>query len=95
MTLKMRLERILASTCRQKIIKAAAKAGQIHMMELVRRVNSTHDQVSRNLKILIEEKIVVIKKYGRVKIIQLNGENERTLIILKALNLLERGQHEG
>jgi DNA-binding transcriptional ArsR family regulator len=85
----LNLRWILASSCRQKILEALAKAEQIHMMELIRKVNSTHNEVSRNLEILTEENIIRVKKYGRLKIIQLNRENEKTRVLLRALHLLD------
>ena len=65
------------------------KVEQTHMMELVRRVNSTHGEVSRNLKILEKESVLTIRKYGRMKIIRLNRENRGTQALLKALRILE------
>ena len=71
------------------------KVGQTHVMDLVRRVNSTHGEVSRNLRILDEEGIITIRKYGRMKIIQLNRENISTQALLKALRILEEAHIHG
>ena len=57
-------------------------------MELVRRTNSTYNQINRNVRILKSEKIVIVKTFGRLKIIQLNRENDKTRALLKALNIL-------
>ncbi|TET63899.1 transcriptional regulator [Candidatus Bathyarchaeota archaeon] len=86
----MLLKQILASTCRQKIVETLARVEQIHMMELVRKTNSTYSQISRNLRILSEEGVVTVKRFGRVKIVQLNRESEKTQALLKALNVLAR-----
>jgi DNA-binding transcriptional ArsR family regulator len=59
-------------------------------MELVRKTNSTYSQINRNLEILLEEDIVTLKHYGRMKIIKLNRESEKTRALLKALNILDR-----
>ena len=85
----MHLGRILASTCRQEILKTLTRMKQTHVMDLVRKVNSTHGEVTRNLSILADEKIIVVKEIGRMKIIQLNRNNERTQHLLRALNILE------
>jgi len=66
--------------------------GQTHMMDLVRRVNSTYSQVNRNIEILEWEGIVVTKKLGRMKMIQLRREDEKTKAILKALEILKQQQ---
>ena len=59
-------------------------------MELVRRTNSTYNQINRNVRILKSEKIVIVKTFGRLKIIQLNRENDKTRALLKALNILNK-----
>jgi len=56
---------------------------------LVRLVNSTYNQVDRNLRILEEEGIIGIKRYGRMKMIELKLENPRTQTLLKTLHQLE------
>ena len=80
----------MASTCRQKIIATLARVQQTHMMDLVRKVNSTYTQVNRNLHILEQEDIVESRYYGRMRMIRLNRENPRTEAILKALRILRR-----
>jgi len=67
-----------------------ASVGQTHMMDLVRKVNSTYTQVNRNLQILEQEDIVVSRFYGRMRMIRLNHENPKTEAILKALRILRR-----
>jgi len=82
------LGRLMASSCRQKILENLSKVSQTHVMDLVRRVNSTYGQVNRNLQILEQEGIVNIRYYGRLKIIKLNRENPKTVTLLKALRIL-------
>ena len=86
----MDLRRLIASSCRQKILETLSKVGQTYVMDLVRKVNSTYTQVNRNLGILEKEGIVKSKRYGRVRIIRLNRENPKTEAILKALEILRR-----
>jgi len=57
-------------------------------MDLVRRVNSTYTQVSRNLQILEKENIITIRTYGRFRMVRFNRENPRAEAILKALAIL-------
>lgn len=66
--------------------------GQTHMMDLVRRINSTYSQVNRNIEILEWEGVVITKKLGRMRIIQLKREEEKTKAILKALEILKQQQ---
>ena len=86
----MDLRRLMASSCRQKILETLSRLGQTHMMDLVRKVNSTYTQVNRNLKILQQEDIVESEYYGRMRVIKLNRENPKTEVLLKALRMLRR-----
>ncbi|MDH5494658.1 MAG: hypothetical protein OEY24_03015 [Candidatus Bathyarchaeota archaeon] len=72
------------------MLETLAKIETIHVMELVRKTNSTYNQINRNLRILVEENVVMVKHYGRLKIIQLNRESEKTRLLLRALYLLDR-----
>jgi DNA-binding transcriptional ArsR family regulator len=86
----MRLEQIIASSCRQKMLLALAKVRKTHVTQLVRMINSTYNQVNRNLAILENEKIVKTERLGYLRIVELNIENPRTLALLRALELLDK-----
>ena len=83
------LGRLIASSCRQKILEALSNLGQTHVMDLVRMVNSTYGQVNRNLLILEQEGVVTTRYYGRLRIIKLNRENPKTVILQKVLKMLK------
>lgn len=57
-------------------------------MKLVVIVNSTYNEVDRNLRILEREGIINQSHVGRRRIIRLNSKNEKTLVTLKLLKLL-------
>jgi predicted transcriptional regulator len=82
------LGRLIASTCRQRIVEALSEVRQTHITDLMRRINSTYGQVNRNLLILEHEGIVNVQYYGRLRMIKLNRENPRTITLLKILRLL-------
>jgi predicted transcriptional regulator len=84
------LKRLLASTCRQKILEVLSHVGQTYMMDLVRRLNSDYTQVSRNVAIFAKEGVVTIIACGRMKIIRLNREKPKTVALLKALEILRK-----
>jgi len=86
----MRLEQIIASSCRQKMLLALAKVRKTHVTQLVRMINSTYNQVNRNLAILENEKIIKTEKLGYLRIVELNVENPKTMLLLKALELLDK-----
>jgi predicted transcriptional regulator len=85
----MDLEMILASSCRRRILKVLWRIGKANVMQLVRKVNSTYSQVNPNLQILEKEGIIIDEHFGRMRIIRLNNENPKTIILLQALKLLE------
>jgi predicted transcriptional regulator len=58
------------------------------MMELVRKTNSTYNQVNMNLRILADEGIVFDRHLGRMRSIRLNKENLKAQRLLKALRIL-------
>ena len=83
------LDVILSSSCRRRILKILWRMGRTNVMELVRRVNSTYNQVNSNLQILQKEGIVFDEHFGRMRTIRLNKENPTTVILLEAIKLLE------
>ena len=58
-------------------------------MMLVRIVNSTYNEVDRNLRILEGAGIITQQRLKRKRIVCLNLENKKTLALLKALKILE------
>lgn len=85
----MELKRLVASSCRQKILKLLSKSEGINVMGLVRKINSTYNETNRNLKIFEEEGIVLNSYCGRIRYIRLNRENPKTTVLLQALKNLE------
>lgn len=58
-------------------------------MGLVRIVNSTYNEVDRNLQILEGEDMITQQYFGRKRIIRLNFENKKTQLLLEAIRILE------
>ena len=85
----MGLSKILRSSCRQRILKALSENKEVSMMKLVRIINSTYNEVDRNLRILEGAGLINQLYFGRKRIIRLNLENKKTLAMLKALKILE------
>jgi DNA-binding transcriptional ArsR family regulator len=70
-------------------LKALSEKKEITIMKLVRIVNSTYNEVNRNLQILENEGSITQGYIGRKRIIRLNLKNNKTLILLKILKILE------
>jgi DeoR/GlpR family transcriptional regulator of sugar metabolism len=86
----MRLEQIIASSCRQKMLLALAKVKETHVTQLVWMINSTYNEVRRNLEILHDEGIVKFTSYGNLKMVELERGNQKTEKLLNALRALQR-----
>ena len=67
----------------------ASKKVEAEKRGIVRKANSTHREVNRNLQIMEGEGVVRRKRFGRILIISLNSENPKTVALLKALKMLE------
>jgi DNA-binding transcriptional ArsR family regulator len=90
----MNLETLMASSCRRRILRVLSSSGRTNVMKLVRKVNSTYNQVNSNLQILQKEGIVLDERCGRMRVIRLNKENPRTARLLKALKILETPERQ-
>jgi DNA-binding transcriptional ArsR family regulator len=85
----LELKKLLASSLRQKILKSLSERKEINVMGLVRRINSTYNEVNRNLTILEREGIITDARCGRMRLIRLNRENPKTVLLLQVLKQLE------
>jgi DNA-binding transcriptional ArsR family regulator len=83
------LYRILASSCRTKILLVLYQNRHIHVMELVRKVNSTYNQFNSHIQVLQKEGIVTDERLGRQRFVKLKRESPKTLLLLEALRILK------
>jgi DNA-binding transcriptional ArsR family regulator len=88
----VKLQQVIASSCRQKILVSLSRNKETYITKLVRDINSTYNQVDRNLRILEMEGIVKIERYGHMRAIKLNRESSKTIDLLKALKILESSE---
>lgn len=91
----MDLSRMLASSLRQKILRELSLTRELQVMRLVSKVNSTYNELNRNLAILEKEGIItneypVKVRRGKVRVIRLNKENPKTQVLLKVLKTLDQ-----
>jgi predicted transcriptional regulator len=80
---------ILASSCRQKILKVLSHAREIRIMKLVQSTGCAYNEVERNLQILEHEDIIIYRRVGRKRVISLNYDNPKTRLLLKVLRILD------
>lgn len=72
---------------------AALGTTAMSVMELVHKINSTYNQVNSNLLILKSEGIITEERLGRLRVIRLNKNNPKTVLILQALKILSNGDN--
>jgi DNA-binding transcriptional ArsR family regulator len=87
--MSVELSEILASYSRQNILRALYHKHEIGLTKLVEDVNSTYNEVMRNVRILEGEGIVTLIRCGHRCYISLNYENSKTKILIEALYLLD------
>jgi DNA-binding transcriptional ArsR family regulator len=82
------LEDVLSSSCRRKIIKYLVENGSTNVMQLILGIRGKYPQTNSELITLKKEGIVLDEHIGRMRNIRLNKENPKTLLLLKALKIL-------
>jgi DeoR/GlpR family transcriptional regulator of sugar metabolism len=85
----MNSRQLLASICRRKILRVLWKQGSMNIVDLIEKVNSTDDEVNEDLETLEKEGIVSEQQLGQVRYIKLERENQKTVILLHALKILD------
>ncbi len=85
----MKLEQIIASSGRQKILVVLSKVKKTHITNLVRLTNGTYNQVRRNVDLLEKEGVIMVENYGNMKMIELDFSSPKTAKLLKALQALQ------
>jgi predicted transcriptional regulator len=84
--MRLDLERVLASSCRTRIIRLLYKKGHVHVMQLVHQANSTYNEVNSHLRILQKEGIILDEHFGRLRVIRLS--------LVEALRILKAGENK-
>jgi len=80
---------IVASKCRQKILRVLSHVGEIRIMKLVEKTGCDYNEVMRNLRILEHEGFIIYRRVGRKCIVSLNRNSCKTRVLVKALRILD------
>jgi len=81
MDLKIRLEEVFSSRGATSIIKLLVKKEEINVTALCRLTGLSHKQVEKYLKRLINYGLVREKRFGKIRIFALNGNNKYVSIL--------------
>jgi DNA-binding transcriptional ArsR family regulator len=85
----MDLIKIIGCSCRRRILEELSSNSKITIMKLVRAVNSTYNEVDRNLAILEDEGVIIQKYVSNKRYIALDYSNEKTFILIKSIEYLK------
>lgn len=77
------MEEVLSSRGRIRILSVLAKAGDLNISEIVKRTALNHLVVDRHLASLRDASLIREKRYGRIRIFELNREDERLKAIVE------------
>jgi len=80
---------ILASTCRQKILRVLSYVKSIRIMKLVQKTGCRYNEVMRNLRILEKEDIIIYTRLRHNCTISFNHDNYKTTLLIKAIKILD------
>lgn len=73
-----RIEDVLGSRARVKILKELAKAEELSISLLIKRTKLNHSIVSKHLKQLTSLNLVQEKKFGKIRIFRYKIENPKS-----------------
>lgn len=88
------MEKLFASTCRVRILKALSRKGETNIMDLVHQTNSTWLEIDRNIRLLKKMEIVDTRFCQNRRLIKLNKKEDRVEVVLKALRMLEKANFD-
>ncbi len=85
----MKIEDLLTSKGKMKILKILFKNGQANISRIVRETGLNHKRVEKHLEELKTANIVIERRYGKLRIYEANLDNPQTLKLKKLLETLE------
>lgn len=85
----MNLSDIVASKCRQRILRVLSHSGEIRIMKLAEKTGCGYNELMRNVRILKHEGVVIYRRDGRKCFVSLNRDSIKARILIKALRLLD------
>ncbi|MEM2319187.1 MAG: winged helix-turn-helix domain-containing protein [Candidatus Bathyarchaeia archaeon] len=88
----MRIENVLGSKTRLKILRILYQVGGLNVSEIARRVGANHKATLRHLEILENEGLLSHKTFGRVKIYRFKEGSQKATAIQKFFEEWEKAE---
>lgn len=77
----MGIENVLSSKGRIRVIKILLKYGATNINTLIRESGLTHKLVTKYISELKEENLVVERRYGRLRVVEINYQNPKVSML--------------
>lgn len=77
----MKLEEVISSKPRVKILKLIYQLGQLNVSDIARRIKINYSLTSQHLKILTNEGILEERRYGRIHMYRLTESPKAKAVI--------------
>lgn len=85
----MKIEELITSKGKIKILKILLKNGQTNISRIVRETGLNHKRVEKHLEELKKANIVIERRYGKLRVYEANLDNPQTIKLKKILETLE------
>lgn len=85
--LKLKIEEIFSSKGRIKILLVLLKSGELNISEISRRTGLNYATVNRHLKILEDAGLVVHRRFGRIRLYQIDKSDKRVQVLEKLISV--------
>lgn len=86
----MKVENVLSSRLRMKILKVLMQVGELNVSDIARRLRANYKTTDKHLRVLEDEGIVKHKVFGRIRLYRLNKSSPKTKAVQ---NLIEVWEH--
>jgi predicted transcriptional regulator len=88
----MKLEEVLSSKSRMKILKLIYQLGQLNVSDVARRLKLNFVSTSKHLKLLESEGILQERTYGRVRMYRFNDGSAKAKALQNLIDVWEKGK---
>ncbi len=86
----MKMEEVLGSKPRLRILKLLFDIGELNVSEIARRTGNSYKKTLEHLEILEREGILEHKNYGRIRLYRFNLASEKSRAVQKLIENWER-----
>jgi DNA-binding transcriptional ArsR family regulator len=85
----MSIEEVFSSKGRVRILRILSEIGELNISEIARRARLNYSTTNQHLQVLENNKLVLHKTFGRIRIFRYNDENPRAIMIGRLMELWE------